>query len=119
MSIEALEREIAELKAANLKLQSQVERMARGTAQLEATVNELQTHNALMDTIFNSIHDGIVVADKDGKYVMFNETAKKMAGYNVRDVDITQASETFGLFQLDGHTIFPIDELPPRSCPER
>ena len=82
------------------------------TKQLEATVNELQTHNALMDTIFSSISDGVLVADKDGKYVMFNETAKKMADYNVNNVYITQASEKFGLFQPDGQTSFPVDELP-------
>ena len=34
-----------------------------------------------MDAIFNSISDGIVVANKDGKYVMFNETAREMGGY--------------------------------------
>ena len=82
------------------------------TQQLEATVNELETHNALMDTIFSSISDGVVVVDKDGKYVMFNETAKKMADYNIKDVYITQASEKFGLFQPDGQAVFPADELP-------
>ena len=82
------------------------------TKQLEATVNELQTHNALMDTIFSSISDGVVVADKEGRYVMFNETAKKMADYNIKNVYITQASEKFGLFQPDGQTVFPVDELP-------
>ena len=82
------------------------------TEQLEATVNELETHNALMDTIFSSISDGVVVVDKDGKYVMFNETAKKMADYNIKDVYVTQASEKFGLFHPEGQTVFPADELP-------
>ena len=82
------------------------------TKQLEATVNELQTHNTMMDTIFSSISDGVLVADTEGKYVMFNETAKKMADYNINNVYITQASEKFGLFQPDGQTVFPVDELP-------
>lgn len=80
--------------------------------QLETTVEELQTQNALMDAIFNSIGDGIVVADKDGKYVMFNETAKEMAGQDPGNVYTLQASEKFGLFQPNGEVPFPPDELP-------
>ena len=80
--------------------------------ELEATVDELQTQNALMDAIFNSIGDGIVVSDKDGRYMMFNETAKEMAGYDPKNVYTGQASETFGLFQPDSEILFPADELP-------
>ena len=80
--------------------------------ELETTVNELQQQNALMDAIFNSISDGIVVSDKDGKYVMFNETAKTMGGQDPEFVHSTQASETFGLFQPDGEIPFPADEMP-------
>ena len=89
-----------------------ITRMKMITQQLKATVNTSETQNALMDAIFNSISDGIVVADKDGKYVMFNETAKEMGGYDPKNVYIRQASETFGLFQADGKNLFPADELP-------
>ena len=80
--------------------------------QLETTVNKLQTQNALMDAIFNSISDGIVVSDKDGSYVMFNETTKTMGGQDPEFVHSTQASETFGLFQPDGQVPFPPNEMP-------
>ena len=82
------------------------------TKQLEITVNQLQSRNALMDAIFNSISDGIVVTNKDGKYVMFNETAKEMGGYSLNNVHTRYAPETLGLFQLDGQELFPADELP-------
>ena len=80
--------------------------------QLETTVDKLGTQNALMEAIFNGISDGIVVANKVGKYVMFNDRAKEMAGYDPKDVYTTQASETFGLYELDGQTLFPADQLP-------
>ena len=82
------------------------------TSQLETTINQLQNQNALMDAIFNSISDGIVVVNKAGKYVMFNETAREMLGYNPQGVQIRQASETFGLFQPEDQGLFPTDELP-------
>ena len=82
------------------------------TSQLETTVNQLKNQNALMDAIFNSISDGVVVVNKAGKYVMFNETAREMLGYNPQGVRIRQAPETFGLFQPDSQGLFPTDELP-------
>lgn len=82
------------------------------TRQLEITVNQLQNRNALMDAIFNSMSDGIVVTNKDGKYVMFNETAKEMGGYSLHNVHTRYAPETLGLFQLDSQELFPADELP-------
>ena len=83
------------------------------TQQLKTTINTSQNQNALMEAIFNSISDAIVVADKDGKYVMFNEKAKEMAGYNPKNVYTKQAPETFGLFQSDNNEmLFPTNELP-------
>ena len=81
--------------------------------QLQTTVSELQTQNALMDAIFNSISDGVIVADKDGKYVMFNEKAREMGGYNPQNVHTDEAPETFGLFEPeDRQNLFPVDKLP-------
>ena len=82
------------------------------TEALETAISNLQAQNSLMDTVFNSISDGIVVADKDGKYVLSNKIAREMLGYNPENVYIRQASETFGLFQPDGQNLFPADELP-------
>ena len=112
MSIKELKREIAELKAANLKLQSQVERMARVTAQLEATVNDLQTHNALMGTIFDSISDGVVVTDEAGRIIMFNPSARHIAGEGMLLEDSGQWFEKYTCFYPDRVTPFPIEEQP-------
>ncbi len=89
-----------------------VTELEKVTKQLEITVNQLQNRNALMDAIFNSIGDGIIVTNKDGKYVMFNETAKEMGGYSLHNVHTRYAPETLGVFQADGQALFPADELP-------
>ena len=80
--------------------------------QLEATVSDLQVQNSLMDAIFNSISDGIIVANKDGKYVLFNKTAKKITGQELEDVHISQAPEKFGLFYPESQELFSTNELP-------
>ncbi len=80
--------------------------------QLEATITDLQDQTELMDAIFNSISDGVIVADKNGKYVLFNETAKRMAGQNLDNVYIKHAPQQFGLFEPDGQSPFPAEKLP-------
>ena len=89
-----------------------VTELERVTNQLETLVNDLQMQNSLMDAIFNSISDGVIVANKDGKYVLFNKTAREMAGQDVEDVHTAQAPEKFGLFRPDTEEFYPIDELP-------
>ena len=89
-----------------------ISQLKRSHEQLETIVNQLQTQNALMDAIFNSISDGVIVANKDGKYVMFNKTAQEMGGYNPDNISVKHSPETFGLFEPDGKTLFSPDKLP-------
>ena len=89
-----------------------ITQLKRSAEQLEASVSDLQGQNSLMDAIFNSISDGVIVANQDGKYVLFNRTARNMAGQDIEDVHISQAPEKFGLFRPDTEEFYPIDELP-------
>ena len=82
------------------------------TKQLETTINNLQAQNSLMDAIFNSISDGIIVANKEGKYVLFNKTAREIVGQDIENVYTSQASEKFGIFQPENEELYPADELP-------
>ena len=89
-----------------------ITQLKKSAAQLERLIHDLQTQNSLMDAIFNSISDGVIVANKDGKYVLFNKTAREMAGQDIEDVPTSQAPEKFGLFRPDTEEFYPVDELP-------
>ena len=79
---------------------------------LAKTVEELQSQTRLLNTIFNSISDGIIVANEKGKHVLFNQTAAKIVGQNFEGTDLNQAPEKYGLFLPDEETVFPAAELP-------
>ena len=81
-------------------------------AQLEQSVSSHQDQSRLLDAIFNSIGDAVIVVDENGKYVMFNRRADEMGGRKLRGKHIKDSPEQVGLFQLDGETAFPVDELP-------
>ena len=89
-----------------------VSQLKKDQEQLEAVVSDLQTQNSLMDAVFHSISDGIIVANNQGKYVLFNETVKNIVGQDIEDVHISQASERFGLFHPESQEPYPTDELP-------
>ena len=81
-------------------------------AQLEESVSSHQDQSRLLDAIFNSIGDAVIVVDENGKYVMFNRRADEMGGHKLRGKHIKDSPDQVGLFQLDGETAFPVDELP-------
>ena len=80
--------------------------------QLEQTVTELENQTQLLEIVFNNMSDGVVVADDQGRYVMYNQTAEQMANQRLEPMDIKSAPERFGLFHPDEKTPFSADELP-------
>lgn len=79
---------------------------------LAKTVEELQSQTRLLNTIFNSISDGIIVANEKGKHVFFNRTAENIVGQNYEGTDLNKVPEKYGLFLPDEKTVFPAAELP-------
>ena len=81
-------------------------------AELRQTVRNLQDQAQLMETVFNSISDGVVATDENGSYLIFNTSAKRITGMYEPAAKLAQRPETYGLFLLDRETPFPADELP-------
>ena len=73
---------------------------------------ETSRQKDLMQLILRSIIDGVVVADTDGKFLLFNEAAKQFVGIGAIDATPDTWSKQYGAFQPDGVTVFPPDELP-------
>ena len=79
---------------------------------LEQTIDELRYQTHLMETVFDSISDGVMAADENGKYFMFNSSAERIGNHEIPDIALDQRPEEYGLFYLDKKTLFPADELP-------
>ena len=81
-------------------------------ARLEQTINEMEKQAQLMDTIFDNMSDGVVVANDKGQYIMANPAAEKMIGQDFEELNLPQASEQYGLFDPTTDSLFPVDQLP-------
>ena len=81
-------------------------------ARLEQTIAELRRQTHAMETIFNSISDGVVVADENGNFTVFNPSAERMVGLGMTELGPDQWTDRYGIFFSDRETPIPMEELP-------
>ena len=74
------------------------------------TVDDLQHQIQLMLAIFDSISDGVIVADEKGD-LTFNQSAERIIGGRV-DTVFKQRTEEYSIFYPDKVTPVPTEELP-------
>ena len=77
---------------------------------MKNTVDELQHQIQLMLAIFDSISDGVIVADEQGN-LTFNQSAERIIGGRV-DTVLKQRTEEYSIFYPDKVTPIPAEELP-------
>ena len=70
------------------------------------------TSAAFLQGILDSLADGVIVADAEGRFVQFNDAAKRFLGLGPVDVAPPLWSATYGCFREDRVTPYPSDELP-------
>jgi diguanylate cyclase (GGDEF)-like protein/PAS domain S-box-containing protein len=76
---------------------------------LQAT---LARQTRLFETIFDSMSDGVTVADPEGRVILTNPMARRLTAVPAGSViDAGQASR-FGMFEADGQTPFAPEKMP-------
>src|ERR1700730_6292191 len=73
---------------------------------------ETKRQKELLQLILGSMGDGVVVADENGKFLLFNRAAEQMLGVGATDTTPDQWTNRYGLFQPDTITPFVPTEAP-------
>ncbi len=106
----------AELQSINESLEQRVRersRTAEARAQALAHSEEaLRQQTQVLQSILDQMSDGVVVADLDEKFLIFNPAAENIFGTGSTDARSDQWSEHYGLFYPDQRTPFRGEELP-------
>src|SRR5262245_56318050 len=66
----------------------------------------------LFHSILDSMGDGIVVADEEGRFLLFNPAAENILGLGKTDVPPDRWAETYGVYYPDAKTLYPNDQMP-------
>ena len=90
-----------------------ITRQKKAAAELEKTIEELRKQSELMETMFNSISDGIIVADVTGQSFYVNPAAEQIVGMDIiADSPPEEWVERYGLFYPDRETPMRMEDLP-------
>ena len=80
---------------------------------MDIKLNQLfRNKNELFQRIFDSIGEGVVVADANGEFLFFNKVAEEILGLGMQEIDQDKWSEVYGCFYVDQVTPFPSEKLP-------
>ena len=107
------------LTSRNQQLQRETERLSHSLTQvreaegrLEQAAAEMQGRNELLEAVVNSIGDGVIVVDEQGKSTIFNPSAERILGHRALDVSAERWTDHYDIFYPDGETRVPREELP-------
>lgn len=88
------------------------ERIEQRTAELNASQKKLRRQTQILQSILDSMGDGVIVADQDGNSVFWNPAAEQIVGIGPQNVDPSKWSQIYGCYLADGVSMCPSEDLP-------
>jgi sigma-B regulation protein RsbU (phosphoserine phosphatase) len=77
-----------------------------------AVNGRLSISASLLRHVIDSLAEGVVVANLDGRFLLFNPAAERILSLGLMDVPLSEWSTVYGCFRQDMVTPFPANELP-------
>jgi len=104
--------DISERRRAQRALEEQTEELAHQAQEITRSQEALQNQSNILQSVLESMGEGLIAADQDGKFLIWNRAAADILGRGAADLPISDWTRHYELFQPDGVTPFPASELP-------
>jgi PAS domain S-box-containing protein len=104
--------DITARKKADEKLRIQGEELVRQAEELASSRESLEEKTLMLQSVLDSMAEGLVAVDGDGNFILWNPAAEKIVGMGSSDVPAPGWTEHFGLFLPDAVTPFPPEQNP-------
>jgi signal transduction histidine kinase len=101
-----------EIQESNRKLREANDASQTEIAERLRSENALRDQTRILESILSSMSDGVVVADENGRFTVFNSAAEKIVGIGALDAAPETWAERYGAFLPDTVTPYPTDQLP-------
>ncbi|WP_447979814.1 PAS domain-containing sensor histidine kinase [Candidatus Nitrospira bockiana] len=75
-------------------------------------ITERKQQEVILRAVLNSLGEGVVVADMNGKFLIWNPAAERIIGLGPKDVPPEQWQAEYGVYFPDQVTPYPSDQLP-------
>jgi len=103
---------VTERKQVEAALAAQAEELSRQTEELIRSRHALETQTLTLRSVLDSMSEGLVVADQQGKFTIWNPAAERIVGLGAANVGSENWSDHYGIFLPDTVTPFPPDQNP-------
>jgi PAS domain S-box-containing protein len=104
--------DISELKHAEVQVAVQAQELARRAEELANSRVELETQTLMLQSVLDSMGEGLIAADREGNFLIWNDAANKLMGRNASNLPTEQWTPHYKVFLPDGITPCPPDRLP-------
>lgn len=105
-------RDITARKQAEESFAAQARELARQAEELARSRQALEDKTLMLQSVLDSMSEGLVVADVQGNFVIWNPAASRLLGLGAANVAVQEWSHHYGLYLPDMVTPFPSDQLP-------
>jgi PAS domain S-box-containing protein len=105
-------RDITERKQAEDRLAGQAEELSRQSEELLRSQQALESQTLMLQSVLDSIGEGLVAADEHGKFILWNPAATRIVGMGAENVPPGEWNKHYGVYMPDTVTPFPIEQNP-------
>ncbi|HEX8201531.1 MAG TPA: PAS domain S-box protein, partial [Isosphaeraceae bacterium] len=88
------------------------DRVRRRMADLEDVNAALRGRASILQSILDAMADGVLVADRDGRFLAFNPAAERIFGHGATAGSAAEWPGRCGLYRPDRVTPLPVEEMP-------
>jgi PAS domain S-box-containing protein len=110
--LEATVIDVTARKQAEQRLTEQAEELSRQSVELARTAEALEAQSAMLKLILESVGEGLIAADREGRFIIWNDSAKKLMGRDSASLPSDRWTQYYKVFLPDGITPYPPERLP-------
>jgi len=104
--------DITSRKEVEERLADQAVELSRQAEELTRSRHELETQTLTLRSVLDSMAEGLVAADEQGNFIIWNSAAEKITGMCAGEMPAVEWNHHYGVFLPDGVTPFPAEENP-------
>jgi PAS domain S-box-containing protein len=108
----AIRADITQRVRAQEVLAGQALELSRYAEELSTSQEALQGQTLMLQSVLDSMTEGLAAVDEQGKFVIWNTAAEKILGMGSTDLPNPEWTGHYGLFLPDTVTPFPTEQLP-------
>ncbi len=105
-------RDITARKKAEQDLAAKATELARQAEELAGSRHALEDKSLTLQSVLDSMSEGLVVADVQGKFIIWNPAAERIVGVGPANMLTEEWTGHYGLFLPDMVTPFPSEKTP-------